>query len=202
MNISKKLLLFVIALIFFSFFTMSCYADTFASVTIEGRYSIEGNVSETGNRCFALTPVRDAPMPEGTADGIKKADASNDGNISFGEICYNSPGLYEYIVSRTISPADNIVTDDSVFKVMIEIFSDGTHAVFYEREGSSGKTESIEYIDRYQPKDNAKNISKGFNKRSVKTGDASHIYIYCLIFISALVILIICLFLFGNKKVD
>ena len=72
---------------------------------------------------FKLIPVGNAPMPEGTENGVKSINASqNDGIKSFGNIKYTEAGIYTYEVTEDSSNAETGITyDNSIWKVTVNV---------------------------------------------------------------------------------
>ena len=142
MTLIKKIIpILMTAALFIAAFSTFCYADSFAGVSIGGKLTIEGSIDQKDDQCFSLASIDDAPMPEGAADGIIKKYVKYGEAFSFGNINYERPGIYQYLVSREIIQKDNLLPDESVYKVTVEIFTDGTDAVIYQKEGGDGKPE-------------------------------------------------------------
>ncbi len=201
MTLFKKIItIFIAAALLIAAFSSFCYADSFADVSIGGKLTIEGSSYQNDEQCFSLISINDAPMPEGSAEGVKENAVKYGEDFSFGHIYYERPGIYQYMVSRDTIQNDGVLKDGSVYKVTVEIFSDGTDTVIYQREGAEGKPEGINYIDKYQhpvPGSGAPG-----NSSPVKTGDTLPLNKYILLFASALVILVLCRFLLHKKKAD
>ena len=174
-------------------FSTFCYADSPAAVSIDGTLELEGGHIYEDDQWFLLSTTGDCPMPGGSSGGVKRSPLLQDGSFSFGEIFYDRPGIYEYTVSREIAPKDDVTMDDSVYKVTVEILSDGTSAVFYQKDGSDGKPDKISYVDRYSPPDKETGEKKS-DAESVKTGDTLQLKQCIAIFITALTVLIMCRF--------
>jgi len=194
-KIMEKVMLLLLILLFPSF----CYADSIASVTLEGSYYLSGgNMSKLGNISIILESLGNAPMPYGAVNGKMLINARDGCVFSFGEIYFSKPGIYEYAVSREINGFNDVAEDDSVYKVTVEVFNDGTTAVLYHKEGETAKPDRIEYVDKSTDIDK-KDVKNG---TIVKTGDNALIYKYIIMFFAALIILIRCRFLFPINKAD
>ncbi len=201
MTLFKKIItIFMAAALLIAAFSSFCYADNFADVLIGGKLTIEGSSDQNDEQCFSLISINDAPMPEGSAEGVKETAVKYGEDFSFGHIYYERPGIYQYMVSRDMIPNGNVLKDGSVYKVTVEIFSDGTDTVIYQREGAEGKPEGILYIDKYQPP--VPGSGTPGHSSPVKTGDTLTLNKYILLFASALVILVLCRFLLHKRKAD
>ncbi len=201
MTLFKKIItIFMAAALLIAAFSSFCYADSFADVSIGGKLTIEGSSDQNDEQCFSLISIDDAPMPEGSAEGVKETAVKYGEDFSFGHIYYERPGIYQYMVSRDMIQNDDVLKDESVYKVTVEIFSDGTDTVIYQREGAEGKPEGINYIDKYQP--SVPGSGTPDHSSPVKTGDTLPLNKYILLFASALVILVLCRFLLHKKKAD
>ena len=125
------------------------------SITIQGKHFVDGNETlKSGRHTFVLTAANArSPMPEGSVDGVKKVTVSSGEAFDFGPIYFQKPGKYEYTVTREITPSENLKQDDSVYHVTISVFSDETATIVYEKEGTTGKPDKIEYIDEFISED-------------------------------------------------
>ena len=196
----KNITIIMTAAILIAAISCFCYADSFADVSIGGKLTIEGSCDHKNEQCFSLISIDNAPMPEGSAEGVKETAVKYGEDFSFGHIYYERPGIYQYMVSRDIIQNEDVLKDGSVYKVTVEIFSDGTYTVIYQREGAEGKPEGIHYIDKYQPP--VPESDTPGHSNPVKTGDTLPLNKYILLLASALVILVLCRFLLHKKKAD
>ena len=193
MTVLKRTVSFLI-IILLSACSSACYADSFATVTIGGKLTIDDDrLLNEGQQCFFLIPSEGSPMPEETENGVKKAITQPGGSFSFGEIIFEKPGSYEYTVCREERSIKNAAADNSVFRVRVDVFSDGTYTLIYQREGSEGKPDEIIYSDTFTP-------DHTIDRTKVKTGDSLSLNKYILSFASALIILILCRFLLYGKR--
>ena len=89
-KIMEKVMLLLLILLFPSF----CYADSIASVTLEGNYYLSGgNMSKLGNISIILESLGNAPMPYGAVNGKMLINARDGCVFSFGEIYFSKPGI-------------------------------------------------------------------------------------------------------------
>lgn len=144
------------------------YAAFSNPVEIKGRHIVENDETIiSGRHIFVLTSYDGAPMPGGSSANVKKVSINSNETFSFGPIEYEKPGIYGYEVSREISDTKNLIQDDSVYRCIVEVTSDGTAVVIFEKNGTEGKPNSIVYTDRYK-----ENGEKGQN---VRTGDENRL---------------------------
>jgi len=184
----KRFISFVILLILVSFIPVFATSSIADPLVIEGTHKIEGNESLTSiNNTYILTAIGDAPMPEGTADGVKKVVFPANSTFDFGVISFPKPGIYEYTVSRDITNSDSLNQDDSVYTIRVAVFSDGTRVVVYSKEGEMEKPDKLEYVDEFiEPEPEPE-------PDHVKTGEGMQVYMFGGVFLlTALVIAIIC----------
>lgn len=167
------------------------YCIGLAGVEIEGEYVVEGGPDKAEKADFLLEGIGGPPMPEDSEGGSKKVSALPGEKFSFGEICYLRPGVYEYTVRRVTLEDRNDFKDRSVFKVTVNVFSDGSWSMIYEREGDDGKSDSIVFTDLYENTEG--------NIKSVKTGDSTNYDAYMALIIAALICLIKCRFLLSDE---
>lgn len=176
------------------------------TVTIEGSHHIDGNESlHSGRHTFVLTATDGAPMPEGSENGVKRVTINSNEDFSFGGMSFTQPGTYEYTVSRDIVQAENLIQDDTVYKCKVAAFSDGTTVVVFEKIGTEGKPNKIEYTDTYKEtppekdKEKPKDEPEKEHSKTVKTGDTSAILYAGAAFAAAAAILLYILKRARNK---
>lgn len=195
MKMSRSVIV-VLVLISILVSSSSAYCDTAASVVIDGSCSYMGANMRTGaESTFILRALSNAPMPEGSDGSSKSVQAAIDGTFSFGRIYFPRPGVYEYEVTRGISDEPSLIEDNSEYIVTVEVFSESPAILVFQKKGEGGKTDRISYIDKQIPPDVTVR-----NSAHVKTGDSTDIFKYVYTFITALVILIMCFFLFKKSQ--
>lgn len=169
----------VLTLLLICMSTLMVMAEGFDStVTIEGSHIVKNNESlKTGRHTFVLTAKDNAPMPEGSSNGVKEVTVSSNESFSFGEMHYTKPGIYTYTVSRNLTKSKNLKEDNAVYTCNVAVFTDGTVTVVFSEEGVDGKPDRIEYTDRYI-------ASK--TKTKVQTGDNNLLFVYIGLFAIAL----------------
>ena len=165
----KLMLALILAVLFTAAVPAACYADitgengkVLPSVTVNIPVShvIEGGRYRGSERfSFVLHPESaDNPMPEGTEDSYRTVTIRRDGDVDFGDIVFDYPGVYYYTVSRKSEKHERIKEDRSVFRVMIAAFNDGTSEMTVQKVGTSditdtegyeGKEDEILFTDKY-----------------------------------------------------
>ena len=165
----KLMLTLILAIVFTAAIPAACFADitgdngkVLPSVTVNIPVShvIEGGRYRGSDRfSFTLHPESaDNPMPEGTEDLYRTVTIRRGGDIDFGDIVFDYPGVYYYTVSRKSEKHERIKEDRSVFKVMIAAFNDGTSEMTVQKVGTSdrpevyepeGKEDEILFTDKY-----------------------------------------------------
>ena len=121
--------------------------ETSASINVRKTFT---NGSADKAFSFKLIPVGNAPMPEGTENGMKSINASqNDGIKSFGNIKYTEAGIYTYEVTEDSSNAETGITyDNSIWKVTVNV-PEGfeTPTVTYSNGKDTPNTVTAEFIN-------------------------------------------------------
>lgn len=150
-HLIRKILIVLVAMTF----AQVAYAATFRAEPVRFfvTHRIENNESlRSVNNTFLLEAKDDAPMPEGSEDGVKKVVAPANSTFDFGEINYPKQGTYEYTVRRVITNSKSLVQDDAEYDIRIAVFSDGTNVTVFEKAGTNAKTDELEYTDTYLTK--------------------------------------------------
>ena len=121
------------------------------NISIKIRHKIENkDYLSNLNLTFILESENiDDPMPEGSSDGKKEVTINANNDLDFGKISFTEAGTYEYTVSRKPMESLNLDTDDSVYKVLIDVYKDNTAVMIIKKVGDTGKFDKIEYTDTY-----------------------------------------------------
>lgn len=171
-NKIKKMMAFVMSVIVctFLFIPITVHADSNDSgneaIKLYGAHKIVNGSVKTGKFTFVLEARDDTcPMPDGSSGRIKKVTISPNGTFDFGTVKFEKPGTYEYTISREIIKSKDLEQDESVYKIKIAHFNDGTTVVVYEKVGMKEKPAKIEYVDKY--------IKSGSNSTSNSTSTKS-----------------------------
>ena len=193
-----KRIIIVFTIIFFAVLSCACGESTFtATVNLNGSHKIEGGeFLKTGKHTFVLTALENAPMPEGSVNGVKKVTISSGEDFEFGEIRFNKIGTFEYIISRETLKSDNLLEDDRTYSVSVTVLSNGTALTIYSEKGVPGKPDSIEYVDKYI--EEPIGTFRTGSKEKVRTGDAHVTELYMALFLISATALVI----LNTKKKD
>ena len=126
---------------------------------------------------FTLTGENGAPMPDEDTITITKDD--KDHIAGFGNITFTKAGKYTYTVKETKGDAKGVTYDTKKHKVTIEVIDDGNGKLV----AKSG-TDLIQTVK----------ITNTYSSGGIKTGDSSPIVLYSIITVTALILLLIAMF--------
>ena len=87
------------------------------SVVIEGTKVLKGHDLAAGQFEFELIDEKD--------EVIQTVTNNVDGQIIFDEITYDEVGIYTYLVREVIGSDEDIIYDESVYKVVVTVIDDG-----------------------------------------------------------------------------
>ena len=195
----KTLWVMFIAVLVFLESAIISFGAEYASADIRASYQMDKDPGNcTIRHVFVLNALKGAPLPADSEGSNKRVTVRSSGEFSFGKIMFTRPGRYEYTVSRVPQKNDMILEDRSTYLVTIDVLSDGTVTMVYNKEGDNGKPDEISYIDSY--KEPVKPESKPLEK-PVKTGDDTELYKYVLLLLMTLGSLTLCHFLIKKKIV-
>ena len=98
---------------------------------------------------FLLEPVGDAPMPEENTVTI-----TGSGKVTFPPITFDTPEDYHYTLREIPGKAWGFTYDDTVYLLTVQVTTDDagnlTATLYLSQEGSDGKADEIEFINRYR----------------------------------------------------
>ena len=125
---------------------------------------------------FVLTPINNAPMPEGAVNGKKTISvAQNDGVKNFGEIKYTTAGTYRYeVVEDSSEQAAGITYDNHRWTVTVAVSADfSTPTVTYSREDGITSTIGAEFTNSEENKETEITLegTKSLSGRNLKAGE-------------------------------
>lgn len=125
---------------------------------------------------FVLTPINNAPMPEGAVNGKKTISvAQNDGVKNFGEIIYTTAGTYRYeVVEDSSEQAAGITYDNHRWTVTVAVPADfSTPTVTYSREDGITSTIGAEFTNSEENKETEITLegTKSLSGRNLKAGE-------------------------------
>ena len=175
-------ILFVICVIPVIPFHAYAFADSLPSASIDIRYHLNGDNSNTDEPVVFILSAEDedTPMPDGAKGGIRTLSMDHSGRQNFGTITYDKPDVYRYTVSRKYSSQDGKL-DQSVYDVSVTVLANGSTDLVIEKKGITGKLAEIEYTDRIGRK----------KLPAPDTGDQTEIIHWILRFLIAMLALIL-----------
>lgn len=188
---SFMLLLLVIMMIAVTATTSFATSNEIVTVNIPLKYVIknaEKDISKV-KTTFTLEAKDDyTPMPQGAEGRTKSVTMKGSGLISFGDITYDVPDVYQYTVTKTTENVKNLKDfkeDHAKFTVDVCVLSDGTAHMIIKKVGVDGKSELV-YDD-------------SFERNAIKTGDEQNLFGYMNMFLLAIAALIVML-VFKERK--
>ena len=125
---------------------------------------------------FVLTPINNAPMPEGAVNGKKTISvAQNDGVKNFGEIKYTTAGTYRYeVVEDSSEQAAGITYDNHRWTVTVAVPADfSTPTVTYSRNDGTTSTIGAEFTNSEENKETEITLegTKSLSGRNLTAGE-------------------------------
>ena len=112
---------------------------------------------------FELRPVNNAPMPEGTEEGVKTATATSEQvSASFGEITYEAAGTYVYTIKEVNDGIPGITYDTSEHRVVVTVSKVGTSEKLTADVKYDGAS-SLTIINKYASAKATLQAEKSFN---------------------------------------
>jgi pilin isopeptide linkage protein len=109
-------LLMLLALLSFPAFA----AENFAELDIPVYKQLSGDTPSSDARfAFTLTALDGAPMPDGSANGVKTASLSGSGSVSFGPIRFSQLGEYHYTIRETDAGEPRYTYDKTVYSATV-----------------------------------------------------------------------------------
>lgn len=98
---------------------------------------------------FLLEPEGDAPMPEEDTVSI-----TGSGKVTFPPITYDTPEDYHYTLRELPGKTSGYTYDDTVYLLTVQVTTDDagnlTATLYLSQDGSEGKADKIEFINRYR----------------------------------------------------
>jgi len=114
---------------------------------------VEGDPAPEKTFLFQLTSSPDAPMPEGSADGVKLVELTGAGEVSFGTLAFSQSGTYTYYISEVAGDQFEWQYDTSLYTVTY-VVTDGEQGLNVSRaitkNGESDAAEAVIFTNRYQ----------------------------------------------------
>lgn len=135
----------------------------------------EGNWPEGASFTMNLQAVDNAPMPEGTANGVKSITVSNESPASFGTIKYEKAGTYHYIVTESKGSDKNFTYDETRHPVTVTVTESADHKLTASITGgnSSGIVEISNHYTTPKEENGGSKENSGGNKTNGSTNNSS-----------------------------
>jgi hypothetical protein len=130
----KKFTIILISIIFIVANCTIVFAAN-STATITGQHIVENDTSlKSFNNTFILKSINDAPMPDGSSNGVKEITSLSNEDFSFGDIIFSEAGIYEYKVERNITESKTLKADDSTYLVKIQVHQNGTTSIIFQMD--------------------------------------------------------------------
>ena len=148
------------------------YADLRVQKLIIGN---DGNWPEGASFTMNLQAVDNAPMPEGTANGVKSITVSNESPASFGTIKYEKAGIYHYLVTESKGSDKNFTYDETRHPVTVTVTESADHKLTASISGgnSSGIVEVTNHYTKPKNENGGNKENSGGNKTNGNTNNSS-----------------------------
>lgn len=124
--ILRKFSVFIMVLFGVIALSQPVFAESI-TVSIPVTLQIDGTISSSEKFTFELKSIDNAPLPENTIVEIEK-----NGTVSFGDITYDIPGIYDYQVMQKSGSTKNIKYDNTTYYVTVSVVN-----------GDNGELESV-----------------------------------------------------------
>lgn len=145
---------FLVLLVFIFSFSMSIavYAETQDIILdIEIENEVIGNELLEDESFFYEIKAVDVeyPMPEETIVSVE-----GQGNVSFENFVYTTPGIYEYQIYQLVGEEETCNYDETIYEVTVYITNDGSggldSTVYAIKSGTDLKSASITFTNTYE----------------------------------------------------
>lgn len=135
----------------------------------------DGNWPEGASFTMNLQAVDNAPMPEGTANGVKSITVGNESPASFGTIKYEKAGTYHYIVAESKGSDKNFTYDETRHPVTVTVTESADHKLTASITGgnSSGIVEISNHYTTPKKENGGNKENSGGNKTNGSTNNSS-----------------------------
>lgn len=135
----------------------------------------DGNWPEGASFTMNLQAVDNAPMPDGTANGVKSITVSNESPASFGTIKYEKAGTYHYIVTESKGSDKNFAYDETQHPVTVTVTESADHKLTASITGgnSSGIVEISNHYTTPKEENGGSKENSGGNKTNGSTNNSS-----------------------------
>lgn len=135
----------------------------------------DGNWPEGASFTMNLQAVDNAPMPDGTANGVKSITVGNESPASFGTIKYEKAGTYHYIVTESKGSDKNFTYDETQHPVTVTVTESADHKLSASIIGgnSSGIVEVTNHYTTPKKENGGNKENSGGNKTNGSTNNSS-----------------------------
>jgi pilin isopeptide linkage protein len=135
----------------------------------------DGNWPEGASFTMNLQAKDNAPMPNGTVNGVKSITVSSESPASFGTIQYEKAGTYHYIVTESKGSDKNFTYDETQHPVTVTVTESADHKLTASISGgnSSGIVEISNHYTKPKEDNGGKEENSGGNKTNGSTNNSS-----------------------------
>lgn len=135
----------------------------------------DGNWPEGASFTMNLQAKDNAPMPDGTVNGVKSITVSSESPASFGMIQYEKAGTYHYIVTESKGSDKNFTYDETQHPVTVTVTESADHKLTASISGgnSSGIVEISNHYTKPKEENGGKEENSGGNKTNGSTNNSS-----------------------------
>jgi pilin isopeptide linkage protein len=135
----------------------------------------DGNWPEGASFTMNLQAKDNAPMPDGTVNGVKSITVSSESPASFGTIQYEKAGIYHYIVTESKGSDKNFTYDETQHPVTVTVTESADHKLTASISGgnSSGIVEISNHYTKPKEENGGKEENSGGNKTNGSTNNSS-----------------------------
>lgn len=135
----------------------------------------DGNWPEGASFTMNLQAKDNAPMPDGTVNGVKSITVSSESPASFGTIQYEKAGTYHYIVTESKGSDKNFTYDETQHPVTVTVTESADHKLTASISGgnSSGIVEISNHYTKPKEENGGKEGNSGGNKTNGSTNNSS-----------------------------
>lgn len=135
----------------------------------------DGNWPEGASFTMNLQAKDNAPMPDGTVNGVKSITVSSESPASFGTIQYEKAGTYHYIVTESKGSDKNFTYDETQHPVTVTVAESADHKLTASISGgnSSGIVEISNHYTKLKEENGGKEGNSGGNKTNGSTNNSS-----------------------------
>ncbi|MCH3954303.1 MAG: hypothetical protein LKE44_03615 [Eubacterium sp.] len=135
----------------------------------------DGNWPEGASFTMNLQAKDNAPMPDGTVNGVKSITVSSENPASFGTIQYEKAGTYHYIVTESKGSDKNFTYDETQHPVTVTVTESADHKLTASISGgnSSGIVEISNHYTKPKEENGGKEENSGGNKTNGSTNNSS-----------------------------